>query len=50
MDLDSQVEHKGQPKHYWTTNEDKALNDALLKLSTNPTWRAKNGFHNGYLI
>ncbi|KAJ0978776.1 hypothetical protein J5N97_014250 [Dioscorea zingiberensis] len=30
-------------------DEDKALIDALVELSTNPTWRVENGFKNGYL-
>ncbi|XP_039135802.1 uncharacterized protein LOC120273238 [Dioscorea cayenensis subsp. rotundata] len=50
MDSDSQVGRRVQSKHYWTTDEDKALIDALIELSTNPMWRAENGFRNGYLV
>lgn len=50
MDSDSQLRGKGQNKHYWTQDKDKALIDALLEISTNPLWWAENGFHNGCLV
>ncbi|XP_039141103.1 uncharacterized protein LOC120278225 [Dioscorea cayenensis subsp. rotundata] len=49
MESDSQPRGRGQNKHYWTVEEDKALIDALVELSTNTLWRAENGFRNGYL-
>ena len=36
-------------KHYWTTQEDKVLIEALVELSINTMWRGENGFRNGYL-
>ncbi|KAM1759355.1 hypothetical protein FF2_008221 [Malus domestica] len=40
---------RGQQKHYWTTTEDTILVESLLKLHSDPTWRADTGFKNGYL-
>ena len=48
MDSESQSKGRGQNKHFWTVDEDKALIDSLVELSTNPYWRVENGFRNGY--
>ncbi|XP_039134226.1 uncharacterized protein LOC120271616 [Dioscorea cayenensis subsp. rotundata] len=50
MDSESQQRGHGQNKRYWTTEEDKALIDALVELAVNPIWRAENGFRGGYLL
>lgn len=51
MDVgESQRRGRAQNKHYWTAENDKALIEALVEMSTNGMWRGKNGFRNGYLF
>ena len=50
IDSYSQQRVLGQNKRYWTVEEDKALIDALVKLSISPIWRTENGFRGGYLL
>ncbi|XP_039135217.1 uncharacterized protein LOC120272458 [Dioscorea cayenensis subsp. rotundata] len=47
---ESQHRGRGQNKHYWTIEEDKALIEALVELSIDAMWRSENGFRNGYLF
>lgn len=49
MESKSKQRGRGQNKCYWTEEEDAALIDALVEVTTNPIWRAENGFLAGYL-
>ena len=44
MGSDSQQKGREQNKHYWTTEEDKALIDALVEPPISPIWKAENGY------
>ena len=50
MDSDTQQKDRGQNKRFWTVEEDKALIDSLVELTTDPLWGAENRFLGEYLF